>query len=228
MAKISYQTIFGAIILIFGILLLFRTTGIYDTGQLLRYIPSLFVLLGIYALWKSGFSNIAGPIILITIFTTLQLLILDLISWETISRWWPALVILMGIGILVNRKGRPFPSRRGTETVDLLAILSGVDADSSSEYFRGGDITAIFGGVDLDLRGSKIKEPPARINVISMFGGIDVRVPEEWQIEMDVLPILGSAEDERPRNSVRKENSTGKPDLIVTGFAAFGGFSIKD
>jgi hypothetical protein len=56
-AKISYQTIFGAIILIFGILLLFRTTGIYDTGQLLRYIPSLFVLLGIYALWKTVFPT---------------------------------------------------------------------------------------------------------------------------------------------------------------------------
>lgn len=45
---------------------------------------------------------------------------------------------------------------------------------------------------------------------------------------MDVLPILGGADDERPRSYARKEAGEGKPDLIITGFVALGGFSIKD
>lgn len=228
MSKVSYQAIFGAIILILGVLLLLRTTGIYDTGQLLRFIPSLFILLGLYSLWRGGFSNLAGPIILITIFTTIQLLVLDLISWETVSRWWPVLVILIGIGILADRKGRSFPSRKGNETVDLFAVLGGVNAASNSVNFRGGDITAIFGGVDLDLRDSRIKDPPAKIHIITMFGGVDIKVPEEWRIKMEVLPVLGGADDERPRSYARKETDEENPDLIVTGFVAFGGFSIKD
>lgn len=192
------------------------------------YIPSLFVLLGLYALWKSGFSNVAGPIIMITIFATLQLLILGIVSWESISRWWPLLIIIMGIGILVNRKNRPLVSQRNTEMVDLFSVFGGIESSSNSAHFMGGDITAIFGGVDLDLRDSIVKERPAKINVIAIFGGADIKIPEEWKIHMDVLPILGSAEDERPRSSARNEIETEKPDLIITGFAAFGGVSIKD
>jgi predicted membrane protein len=228
MAKLSYQTIFGAIVLILGVLLLLRTTGIYDTGQLLKYIPSLFILLGIYALWRSKFSSLSGPIILIVIFTTLQLLVLDLISWESIASWWPLLIIFMGIGILADRRGRSSVLRKDAETVDLFTVFGGVGSTNNSRNFRGGDITAIFGGVDLDLRDSSIEISPARMNVVSLFGGIDIKIPERWQVEMDVLPILGGAEDERPRSSARRENDSEKPDLIVTGFVAFGGLSIKD
>jgi predicted membrane protein len=227
-AKLSYQALFGAILLILGILLLLRTTGIYDTDQLLKYIPSLFILLGLYTLLKSGFSNIEGPIILITLFTTLQLLILGMISWETISSLWPILIIIMGIGILVNRKRSPLISRKNTEKVDLFTIFGEVKSSSNSLNFRGGDITAIFGEVNLDLRDSKVEEKPAKINVISILGEVNITVPEEWKIQMEVLPILGDAEDERPRSQTRREIDTENPDLIVTGFAALGEISVKD
>jgi len=138
MTKISYQTLFGAIVLILGVLLLLRTTGIYDTIQLLEYVPSLFILLlGFYALWKSKFSSLSGPIILIVVFTTLQLLTLDLISWEAITSWWPLLIIVMGIGILTDRKDRLSVFRKSTETVDLFAVFGGVSSASNSKDFRG-------------------------------------------------------------------------------------------
>lgn len=228
MSKVSYQTIFGAIILILGILLLLSTTGISDTSQLLKYTPSLFISLGLYALWRSKFSSLSGPIILTVIFTTLQLLILDLISWDTIANWWPLLIIFMGFGILTDRRSRSSISRNDSGNIDLFAIFSGLNRASNSKNFRGGDITAIFGGVDLDLRDSNIENPPAKINIVSIFGGIDIKVPEKWQIEMEVMPIMGGTEDERPRSSVRRESNAEKPDLVATGFVAFGGFSIKD
>lgn len=228
MAKPSYQALFGAILLIFGILLLLKTTGIYDTEQLLKYIPSLFILLGLYSLWKSRFSNIAGPIILITVFLVLQLLILDIISWETISNWWPVLIIIMGIGILANRTQSPLISRKDTEKVDIFTFFSEVKNSSNSGNFKGGDITAIFGEVSLDLRDSKIEKIPARVNAISIFGEVNIKVPEKWKIRMDVLPILGEAEDERPRTTERTKFDAENPDLIVTGFAAFAEISIQD
>lgn len=228
MTKVSYQTMFGTIVLILGILLLLRTTGIYDTVQLLEYIPSLFILLGLYALWKSKFSSLSGPVVLIVIFTTLQLLTLDLVSWEAITSWWPLLIIVMGIGILTDRKSRLSVFRKSTETVDLFAVFGGVSSASNSKNFLGGDITVIFGGVDLDLRDSSIEKTPAKINIVSLFGGVDLKVPEKWQIESEVMPILGGIEDERPRSSARRESNVERPDLIVTGFVAFGGLSIKD
>ncbi|WP_052712786.1 MULTISPECIES: LiaF domain-containing protein [Methanosarcina] len=228
MTKISYQTMFGTIVLILGVLLLLRTTGIYDTIQLLEYIPSLFILLGFYALWKSKFSSLSGPIFLIVVFTTLQLFILDIISWEALTDWWPLLIIVMGIGILTERKGRLSVFRKSNETIDLFAVFGGVSSASNSKGFRGGDITTIFGGVDLDLRDSSIEKPPAKINVVALFGGVDLKVPEKWQIETEAIPILGGIEDERPRSSIRRESDSEKPDIIITGFIAFGGLSIKD
>lgn len=155
----------------------------------MEYIPSLFILLGLYALWKSKFSSLSGPIILIVVFTTLQLLTLDLISWEAITSWWPLLLIVRGIGILTERKGRLSVFRKSTETVDLFAVFGGVSSASNSKDFRGGDITAIFGGVGLDLRDSSIEKPPAKINVVAIFGGVDLKVPEKWQIETEAMPM---------------------------------------
>jgi len=227
MKRISYQIIFGAIILILGILLLLRTTGMYDTSRLLAYIPLLFVLLGVYALIRSGFRNIAGPIILIVIFGTIQLLVLGIISAGTIANWWPLIIILIGLGFLLNRVRRPSAAAGDAATIDMFALFGGADNVSASQSFQGGDITAIFGGADLDLRESKV-QGPADIHVFAMFGGIDIRVPPDWQVRVDVLPIFGGAGDERPRKAVTEEIGKEGPDLIVAGFVAFGGIAIKD
>ncbi len=66
MKRISYQIIIGTILLILGVLLLLRAAGIYDTGQLLVYIPSLIVLFAVIALIKSGFRSVSGPLILMS------------------------------------------------------------------------------------------------------------------------------------------------------------------
>ncbi len=91
MAKVPLQTMFGAIVFILGVLLLLKTTGIYDTGELLMYIPSLFILLELYVFWRSGFSDVVRSIILIVVFAAIQLLILDFISWENIVTGFTAL-----------------------------------------------------------------------------------------------------------------------------------------
>jgi predicted membrane protein len=226
--KISYQPLLGAIIAIFGFLLLLRTTGIYDTGQLLLYIPSLFILLGLYMLWRSGLSNLAESFIFIIIFGTIQLLVLGFISWDTITRWWPLLIVLAGIGILVNRTRHSSPSQVSVDKIDMLAIFGSVDAYGNSDNFRGGDITAIFGESKLDLKDSIIESHPAEINILVLFGEVGITVPDGWQIQMDVVPILGDAEDKRQRSPATKTDINRAHDLKVTGIVAFGSFSIKD
>lgn len=69
--------------------------------------------------------------------------------------------------------------------------------------------------------------PPTHLHVIVLFGGVDVLVPESWQVRMDLLPVLGDAEDERGRSPGGMAAGGVVPDLVVKGFVAFGGFSIK-
>jgi predicted membrane protein len=101
-------------------------------------------------------------------------------------------------------------------------VFGKANATINSENFQGGNITSIFGLVDLDLTDSKIKEPPVKINVFCLFGSVGIKVPNGWQVKMDVRPIFGSANNEKTKSSVSGEVNKEKPDLIVTGFVAFG------
>ena len=224
---VSNQVIFGIILLIIGALFFIDTTNIYDTSGLLIYIPSLFILLGIWALYKNGLRNPAGPVILILIFGVIQLELLDLLPGLSFANLWPLILIIIGIGILLNKVGRPSREKVDKGEIDLIAILGGADSNITSDNLKGGDITAIMGGVNLDLRDSEVGSTPCEIDVFILFGGAEINVPEEWSVKMNVLPILGGASDERPRSKERKGGKE-SPDLIVSGFTAFGGVSVKD
>ena len=145
-SRFSTQALTGLIVVVIGILLLLGTTGVYDVGRLWRYVPSLFVLLGLWALIQSGFRNVTGPAILIIVAGTVQLLALDLITGETVAAWWPLLIVLFGLSILwghYRRRGR-VPSVEG-EDFDLLGVFGGTERRVTSQSFRGGTATALFG-----------------------------------------------------------------------------------
>ena len=226
MKKLSSQYVFGIILLVVGILLIIRNIGLYDSGELLRYIPSLFVILGIYSLIKSGFKNISGPITMIIIFGIIQLLVLGIINWSVIGNWWPLIIILIGAGIIFNHYRQPSTQIDSRDKIDVMAMLGGVDNNIKSNDFKGGEITVLMGGVELDLRDSKIGDQPAVINATVIMGGVDLKVPSDWDIDIKMIPILGGVDDERRRSS--DENQKDKPDLVLNGFVALGGLSIKD
>jgi predicted membrane protein len=184
------------------------------------------VILGIYSLIKSGFKNISGPITMIIIFGIIQLLVLGILSWSVIGNWWPLIIILIGAGIIFNHYRQPSTNIDSRDKIDVMAMLGGVDNNIKSNDFKGGEITVLMGGVELDLRDSKIGDQPAVINATVIMGGVDLKVPADWNIDIKMIPILGGVDDERRRSS--DENQKDKPDLVLNGFVALGGLSIKD
>jgi len=178
-AKVSYQAIFVAIILILIILFLFRATEIYGTHDTdTAHLSSAF-----------GKVNAASN------------------SDDFYDEYSTGL----------------FGSSDFNGSVyNIISVFGKANATINSKNFQGGNIASIFGLVDLDLNDSKIKEPPVKINVVCLFGSIGIKVPDEWQVKMDVRPIFGSANNEKTKSSVSGEVNKEKPDLIVTGFVAFG------
>lgn len=53
--KLGSQFVLGTILVIVGLVLLAETTDRFDASVILQYVPTLFVLLGLYALVTSGF-----------------------------------------------------------------------------------------------------------------------------------------------------------------------------
>ncbi|WP_254823650.1 LiaF transmembrane domain-containing protein [Haloglomus halophilum] len=219
----SVQVLFGAIVVLLGVLLLLDTTGVFRVDDYLVYVPSLFVLLGVWALVRAGLRGFVGPTVLIVVAGAWQAVALGYTTVGAVVAFWPVLIIAFGLSVVL---GTYRSKARATDDSynSLFAAFGGVERRNTSKAFTGADLTAVFGGAELDLREAELASRPATVNTVALFGGAEVIVPREWNVRMEVIPILGGASDERPR----RENTNEAVDLIVTGFAAFGGVSVSD
>lgn len=132
---------------------------------------------------------------------------------------WPALLLLGGYALVRRALRGPSPTARGDgSTVSSFAMMAGLERTNRSEAFRGGDLTAVMGGVGLDLRGARLAPEGATIDVFALWGGIELTVPEGWRVELDVMPLLGAFEDR-----TRAAETATAPTLKIRGFVVMAG-----
>lgn len=103
-----------------------------------------------------------------------------------------------------------------------IAVFSGSDRTYNDEVFAGANLTAVFGGAELDLRNAKFEKDTA-IKAFCLFGGIDIKVPKDVQVKIKSGFIFGGASDER-----KGEVGKGKYTIYVDAAGGFGGISIND
>ncbi|MEE8586894.1 MAG: protein kinase [Acidobacteriota bacterium] len=137
----------------------------------------------------------------------------------------PLILFILG-GLLIWKalqQSRREEESNPRDTVQAFAVLSGVNRSCSSDDFQGGDLTAILGGCEIDLRSARIARGQAALNVFAFWGGISIKVPESWSVCLEGLPILAGMEDKtRPPQS-----STGQT-LVIKGTVIMGGFDVKN
>jgi hypothetical protein len=56
-----------------------------------------------------------------------------------------------------------------------------------------------------------------------MWGGIEIRVPEDWMIDSQVIPLMGGVEDK-----TRPPTTPSPHRLVLRGMALMGGVEIKN
>jgi len=95
----------------------------------------------------------------------------------------------------------------------------------TTNNFRGGKITALFGGSKIDLTKAQLAPGKNILDVFCMFGGSTLIVPENWNMKIEVTSVLGGFSDKR---HIRQDTvkDVGK-ELIIRGFVMFGGGELK-
>jgi hypothetical protein len=113
------------------------------------------------------------------------------------------------------------PTVDSGESISAVAVLAGIQRRVTSSAFRGGELTAVLGGGQIDMREAIPEAGQAVLDVFVVMGGLEIRVPDSWVIEVRATPVLGAIRDTRPPAS-----STG-PRLIVRGMVFLGGVEFK-
>jgi predicted membrane protein len=224
-SRLATQVVFGVIAILLGILLMLDNLNVIDAGDYLAYWPALLVVLGLVKILQPATSGRAWGVVLVIIGGVLLLRALDLYHIR-FRDFWPLLLILFGGALLWRTFVRRKITAEGVSDDSLLngtAILGGFKRTITSQDFRGGEITAVMGGYEIDLRQAAIRGEEAVINIFAFWGGVEVRVPDTWAVVMKGVPILGGFADETRANA-----GPGAKRLVVTGTAIMGGAEVKN
>lgn len=164
---------------------------------------------------------------------------------------WPLAIIAVGLFLLFKgqdgRYGRRFwedkfnPNSSDEDSsqadeqgrfsqddyIDSVSIFGGGERVITSKSFKGGKMTAIFGGSAIRLHHAKLAPGRQILDVFFMFGGAEISVPTDWAIKTEVVSIFGGFSDKRylpnPENSVDNAKSV----LVIKGLVIFGGGELK-
>jgi len=107
--------------------------------------------------------------------------------------------------------------------VEATAVFGASNQVVYSKNFKGGDITVVFGGADINLTQADFTESPV-FDITAVFGGVKLIVPPNWIIKTNGTPIFGSIEDKRGHLMQTGEI---QKTLIIDGTVLFGGIEIK-
>ncbi|MDX1700023.1 MAG: DUF5668 domain-containing protein [Melioribacteraceae bacterium] len=234
------RLIVGLLLIGFGALFLMDNYGLIDFSlpyYLFRW-QFIIVGIGIYILVTTKNKTAGIILISIGIFTLYP-------------QFWPLVLVGLGAYIILKRNrsknflgssenysgigdsnfdadntGESMGSDKAIQdSIDDLSIFGGGTKNFISKNFRGGKLTALFGGSDIHLENCHLAHGQNELDIFAMFGGYTIFVPQDWNVIVDVIPLFGGFSDKRMKdpNRVYEEDKV----LVIKGLVLFGGGELK-
>ncbi len=224
--KPSSKLVIGALLIVLGLIFLMETSGVLPffhltAGEVIGYLwPTILLGIGIKMLLD---NNTSSAILFLSVGAVF--LFTRLFSWNFFAVLWPVAIIAIGLSMIFKKENTHMNSGKKYDDHDRVSeaiIFWGLDKNIDSKEFKGGDVTAIFGGCKIDLREATIAKSGAKLEVNAVFGGVEILAPKNCKIVTDGTGILGGWEDKTTANDVKT------PVLRISGTAIFGGVEIKE
>ena len=205
-----------------GVLLILKATGVYDFALFPGWWTVFLIVPALISMVRSGIN--VGNLILLGVGIVL---LLNANHWLGEVNLWlllaGVLVIAIGLGVLLTPRrgasGRQHTTAEGGPQVS--AVFGAAEHVDASPDFVGADVSAVFGGADLDIRQVGIVEE-ATVRCTAVFGGVSLYVPPDVNLVVTGTPVLGGCS-----NHVGSQQIEGRPTLYVNYTAVFGGVEIS-
>ncbi|MCK5055807.1 MAG: hypothetical protein KAT34_04080 [Candidatus Aminicenantes bacterium] len=212
----------GIILVLLGVVWVLSNLDIIDFS-FGTWWPLILVAVGLINLLSMRSANNPSAWILIALGVVFLLTTHDVFEWSDIWKFWPIILVIIGISLLFRREGKPVRGASDEDRFDETAIFWGFEKNITGKSFKGGTITAIFGGGEIDLRSAELDKDGAVIDITAIFGGVELRIPESWAVETHTTGIFGGA-DNKCKNREQREGQR----VVINATAIFGGVDIKN
>jgi predicted membrane protein len=214
----------GVALIGLGVVFLLDRAGNIDAGKILGdWWPVAIIAVGLVQLAERP-RSIVGPAIVVGAGALLLLFTTDVLEGNVWNFVWPVVLIAIGLVIIARRGGGAVPAGAGEDVVRATGIFGGPQVASTSQRFRGASLTAICGGVTLDLRRARPAPEGATVSSTAVMGGIDILVPRGWKVTTSGTPIFGGIDDKVDRTGELPKDA---PALHVDAVAIFGDVDVK-
>jgi len=222
----SPKLVVGVAIIVAGLVLTLDNLGLIEAHTIFKLWPLVLVAMGVAKIRQDrGGSNMGGWFLVLG---GAFLLLFTFGHGHLADALGPMLVVAVGILIVIKalkqNRGVPPELARSEDFLQGTAIFGGFKRRVSTQAFKGGELTAIFGGYEVDLRQAVLENGQARIDVFVLFGGGEIRVPEGWEISNRATAIAGALNDSTQQGLV---SGGARPRLVITGLILFGGTEVK-
>lgn len=219
------KLLWGLVFITLGVIIGLNSLGLTHINIFFRGWWTLFIIIPSFiGLFddddKTG--NLIGLVIGIVLFLGVN----SVISFELIGKLIvPFILVAIGVSILFKEAIKSNVTEKVTAAKkngleNITATFAGQNVKKDGEEFKGANLDAVFGGIDLDLRNAVI-EKEAVIKASSIFGGITIFVPSDVNVKVKSTPIFGGVSNKTIQN---KENTK---ILYIDAFCLFGGVEIK-
>lgn len=224
--KKASSVLWGIVLIAAGVVLALNVFNITDINMFFDGWWTLFIIvpcaIGLFA-EREKTGNIIGIVIGVLLLLCCQDVLSFSILWKLLV---PVIIVISGLkmvlaGLFGNKANEIMKKLRleGKEPKVGCAVFSGCDMSCDGEVFEGAELTAVFGGVDCDLRNAIIEKDCA-VQVSAIFGGIDILVPDNINVKVSSNSIFGGVSN---KTAVHQN----APTLYVRGTCMFGGVEIK-
>ena len=227
--SVDKRVVLGSILIGLGGLFFLNSLDIFsfNFGRVIFSWPFFFIVIGMYLTLNTSRKMLGGILaglgivfILPRIFPTI-----DYDGSVVVSIF----LIAFGAYIVLNQKKKAeVVNELGQITKDVIddvAIFGGGTKIVNSDNFRGGNVTAVFGGSEIILKGCKLAEGTNSIDILAIFGGTTIVVPNDWNVVMNVTSIFGGFSNKSVKDPSAFVDLS--KTLIIKGLVVFGGGELK-
>lgn len=221
MRKKLSNTLIGLIFIVFGIAFLGSTLDWWGSVFFDGWWTLFIIIPCVISIISTGVQvgNLVGIGVGVILLLDAQDILDGGVTWRMMV---PVILILIGIAIILKsiKPEKSFTSYDPNKQ-NATAFFGGSEPNFANQEFKGINCSAVFGGVDLNLKTSIITED-CEIACTAIFGGIDIVLPPNVKCKLTNTSVLGGVD-----NKFKSAEDPTAPTVTINATCIFGGLEIK-